>query len=61
MTVTPADSCRSCGGRGWKLLSYRRSHETTGSAGECAPLKRGRVACLFCGGTGSVRPVGEAS
>lgn len=48
MTINDAGPCGSCGGRGWKFLTYRRSHERSGGAAELSPVMRERVACLFC-------------
>jgi hypothetical protein len=48
MTVNGAARCPSCGGRGWKLLSYRRSHERACSTAESCPAIRERVACMAC-------------
>ncbi len=52
MTLTDADPCRSCGGRGWLYLTHRRLHEVAGGCAENRPHKRGRVTCLACLGTG---------
>jgi hypothetical protein len=46
--INDPESCGSCGGRGWKVLGYRRSHERAGSLAEGVPAIRRRVACLFC-------------
>jgi hypothetical protein len=51
-----ADACSWCGGRGWKFLGLRRDPANAGDAGERAVLRRPRVACLACGGTGSAQP-----
>lgn len=48
MTVDHATPCRSCGGRGWKLLTFRRSHERLCGNAELAPATRIRTACLAC-------------
>jgi hypothetical protein len=53
MPVGDVGSCRWCGGRGWKFVRLRRSHETTGPLGERSPESRTRVMCLGCGGSGS--------
>jgi len=45
--------CETCGGRGWKLLSYRRSVASVGDAGERVLQTRARGLCLACGGSGS--------
>jgi hypothetical protein len=42
-------------------LHAKRSHEGTCGAGECIPIKRDRVASIFCNGTGLALPVSEAS
>jgi|HubBroStandDraft_1064217.scaffolds.fasta_scaffold113949_2 hypothetical protein len=55
-THTGTDSCTSCGGHGWKFLSMRRSRTWAGDAGEQA-VRRPRVKCLYCGGTGKRQPV----
>ena len=49
---TDHDSCTSCGGHGWKFLSMRRSPARAGDAGERATLRRPRVECTSCRGTG---------
>src|ERR1017187_3518683 len=64
-TVADTDSCRWCGGRGWKFLTLRRAPANAVDAGEVAMLKRPRVTCIACGGTGSAgtgspRAAGEA-
>jgi hypothetical protein len=48
MTLDDATPCGSCGGRGWKFLTYRRSHEPARSGAEAAPVLRARVECLSC-------------
>ena len=53
MPVGDVGSCRWCGGRGWKFVHLRRSHETIGPLGEQSPETRKRVTCLGCGGSGS--------
>jgi hypothetical protein len=60
MAVDPA-SCCSCGGRGWKFLSLRRSLSSTLATGERRVVKRRRVTCLACGGTGSCQALPEVS
>lgn len=52
MTVEHRDQCRSCAGYGWKFVTLRRSPLNAGSTGESAALRRARVACLACAGTG---------
>jgi hypothetical protein len=47
-----AEACSWCGGRGWKFLGLRRDPASAGDAGERAVLRRPRVPCLGCGGTG---------
>lgn len=59
-THTDTDPCTSCGGHGWKFLSTRRSSTRAGDAGERASLRRPRVKCLFCQGTGHRHPVVSA-
>ena len=56
MTGTSGDQCSSCRGRGWKLLTLRRSLTSAGDAGERAPLQRSRTQCLTCRGTGRSLP-----
>lgn len=53
MTVGNSGSCQWCGGRGWKLLTLRRSQELPGSTPERAPVQRTRVTCIACLGTGN--------
>lgn len=48
MRVKAVSPCPSCGGRGWKFRSFRRSVASAGDAGERALLTRARVACLAC-------------
>lgn len=52
MTVEHRDQCRSCAGYGWKFVTLRRSPLNAGSTGEVAALRRARVACVACAGTG---------
>ena len=52
---TDTQACTWCGGRGWKLLTLRRDPANAGDAGERAVLRRPRVTCLACDGTGSAR------
>ena len=52
MTGTSGERCSRCRGRGWKLLTLRRSLTSAGDAGERAPLQRSRTRCLTCQGTG---------
>ena len=56
-------ACASCGGKGWKLITFRRSAASAGDAGETAVQRRQRAACLDCDGTGSSAPAaaGDAS
>ena len=56
MTGTSDERCGTCRGRGWKLLTLRRSLTSAGDAGERAPLQRSRIQCLTCGGTGRSLP-----
>jgi hypothetical protein len=44
--------CESCGGKGWKLITFRRSPASAGDAGETAVQRRQRADCLDCDGTG---------
>ena len=60
MAIHPG-SCASCGGKGWKLMSLRRSLLAAGGVGEWGQLKRRRVTCLACGGAGSAEAAGDAS
>jgi hypothetical protein len=53
VVVQDVDACRVCGGRGWKFCLFRRSVAIAGDAGEVALLRRARVACLACTGTGT--------
>jgi DnaJ-class molecular chaperone len=46
------DSCPSCRGHGWKFLTLRRSPANAGATAEHALLRRARVTCLTCSGTG---------
>jgi S-adenosyl methyltransferase len=48
MTIDAAGPCGSCGGRGWKFLAYRRSHERSSGSAEPLPAPRKRVPCLAC-------------
>jgi len=48
MTIDHAVPCRSCGGRGWKLLTFRRSHDRLCGTAEQAPAARIRAVCLAC-------------
>ena len=52
MTVGGQDSCPSCRGQGWKFLTFRRSAANAGGTAERSLLRRARVACLVCLGTG---------
>lgn len=52
MTADGQDSCLSCRGHGWKFLTLRRSVANVGGTAERALLRRARVACLACSGTG---------
>ena len=56
MTGTSSGQCSGCRGRGWKLLTLRRSLTSAGDAGERAPLQRSRTRCLTCRGTGKAQP-----
>jgi len=58
---TPApDRCEACGGAGWKFLTLRRVAGAAGAA-ESGPVRRRRVLCLACDGTGSASGKGRAS
>jgi len=46
---------------GWKLLTLRRAAASGGDADERGLLRRRRVACLGCGGTGSELTGGDAA
>jgi len=59
-TAAGTGPCCWCGGRGWKLLTLRRAAASGGDADECGLLRRRRVACLGCGGTGSQLTGGDA-
>ena len=52
-TTSAPGLCRACGGKGWKLLTLRRSVGTVADATERGPVRRRRVPCLDCGGTGT--------
>ena len=56
MTGTGGERCSRCRGRGWKLLTLRRSLTSAGDAGERAPLQRSRTRCPTCQGTGKSQP-----
>jgi len=56
MTGTSGEKCTRCRGRGWKLLTLRRSLTSAGDAGERAPMQRARTQCLTCRGTGQSSP-----
>jgi hypothetical protein len=61
-TGTDTQACTCCGGRGWKFLTLRRDPANAGDAGERAVLRRPRVTCLACDGTGAARTAtGDAS
>jgi hypothetical protein len=60
-TAADPSSCSWCGGRGWKLLTLRRAAASGGDADERGLLRRRRVACLGCGGTGSQMTGGDAA
>jgi len=57
MMVIDRGLCRLCGGKGWKFLGLRRSPANAGDAGERALLRRARVGCLACSGTGRSQPI----
>jgi hypothetical protein len=52
MTVSGQNSCPSCRGQGWKFLMLRRSLANAGGTAERVLLRRARLACLACSGTG---------
>lgn len=54
MTTGGQYSCPSCRGQGWKFLTLRRSASNAGGSAERGLLRRPRVTCLTCGGTGRV-------
>jgi DnaJ-class molecular chaperone len=54
MSATGKNSCPSCRGRGWKLVTLRRSAANGGGVAERALLERPRIACLACSGSGRV-------
>lgn len=54
MTAGGQNPCPSCRGQGWKFLTLRRSVSNAGGTAECGLLRRPRVTCLTCGGTGRV-------
>src|ERR1700744_6380847 len=56
MTSTNSDQCTNCRGRGWKLLTLRRSLTSAGDAGERASLRRSCVEGLVCRGEGTPLP-----
>jgi hypothetical protein len=56
MTGTNGQRCANCRGRGWKLLTLRRSLTSAGDAGERGSLRRSRAECLTCLGTGTPLP-----
>jgi hypothetical protein len=48
ITAVDPGSCPACGGRGYKLMSLRRSLATAGAVSERRMLRRRRVPCLEC-------------
>jgi DnaJ-class molecular chaperone len=61
MAGTSGEKCTRCRGRGWKLLTLRRSLTSAGDAGERAPMQRARTQCLTCRGTGESSTSAAAS
>ena len=60
-SALPPDPCEACGGAGWKFLTLRRAVAGTAGAAESSPVRRRRVRCLACDGTGSASGKGRAS
>jgi DnaJ-class molecular chaperone len=58
MAADPS-TCSSCGGKGWKLITSRRSAASAGDAGESALQPRQRAVCLSCGGSGLAHGAGD--
>jgi hypothetical protein len=54
MSASGQDSCLSCGGHGWKFCILRRSLTNAGGVAERGLLRRARVVCLMCAGSGRV-------
>jgi hypothetical protein len=54
-------TCSSCGGKGWKLITFRRSAASAGDAGESALQRRQRAVRLDCEGTGLALAAGDGS
>jgi hypothetical protein len=52
MLLSDNSSCKSCGGRGWKFLTLRRSTANGGGTAERALLNRPRTFCIVCSGIG---------
>ena len=52
MAATGHNPCTLCRGHGWKFCTLRRSLANGGDAAERGLLKRARVICLACSGTG---------
>jgi hypothetical protein len=50
--ATGHDPCPQCRGRGWKFGVLRRSLVNGGGAAERGLLRRARVVCLACSGSG---------
>jgi len=59
--VPPPDLCEACGGTGWKFLTLRRSASGAAGAAESGLVRRRRIQCVACDGTGSASGKGEAS
>jgi DnaJ-class molecular chaperone len=49
-----SNSCPSCRGHGWKFVTLRRSAANAGGTAERGLLRRARVSCLTCSGSGRV-------
>lgn len=52
MSAIGKDSCLSCRGHGWKLVTLRRSASNGGGTAEIGLLERPRIPCLTCSGSG---------
>ncbi len=55
MTSCETVSCAACGGRGSKLVMFRRSQANAGGTVERLRAVRRRIACLACSGTGEAQ------
>ncbi len=52
MAANGQDLCPSCRGHGWKFLTLRRTAVNAAGTAERGLLRRARVACLACSGSG---------